>query len=218
MAEFTDDAAAALDRIVDPMAARNKTGVHPIVSRDWTILFLEELAQSDGERSEAPVIADHQAATAGGARAGYGSQFLVVPAQRFFAEDVFTVFQGGERLRSVEIMARGDYDGIYAFALEDLVRVGGAGGKGKLVGSVARLQSRCGTDRHQFGAGSGFDRRQKRAGREGTGAYHADADRGVSGANFGFANGSSRFWRSRLGVCQNYTKEGLAGLSGDQVI
>src|SRR5207253_8456516 len=60
MADFPDDAATALFRIIQPVIGRNEAGIHAVMQRQWFVSPSKKTLEPKRERSEPAVETDHE--------------------------------------------------------------------------------------------------------------------------------------------------------------
>ena len=121
MTHLADDATAALDRVLQPVRARQPPGVDPVADGERRLPAREELARrrASGENLRLKP-------KSGGPR-NFGHfehalQLLVAQRERLFHEDVLARFERAAGQLRVQVVARGDDDQIYLRVAQDFVR------------------------------------------------------------------------------------------------
>src|SRR6267378_432869 len=116
MADFPDDAATTLFRIIQPVIGRNEAGIHAVMQRQWRMNFSTKTLEPKRERSEPAVETDHEKRLANRLLVlvyPYDfAQLILIQAQWLFAEDVLARLQGRPHLSGMQMMTGGDYDGV----------------------------------------------------------------------------------------------------------
>src|ERR1700688_1002641 len=141
MTDLTNNAAAALLRIVQPMIGGKKARVHPIVKRHRFAHVLQKLFHANREGSKGAIETDHGKLTmvlivVSGRNL---VELRLIEAERLFAEDMLAGLESCDDLRRMQMMARGNDDCVNRRTVENLELVGGAGAKSKFRCRMARM-------------------------------------------------------------------------------
>jgi hypothetical protein len=145
VADFSDDAATALFRIIQPVIGRNEAGIHPVMQRQWLMNLAKKTLEPKRERSEPAVETNHENRLANRSLVLVYphdiSQLIFIQAQWLFTEHVLTGLQGREYLSGMQMMTGGDDNGVDSLIADQAVFIGGAVSKSKLLRDVVRMRT-----------------------------------------------------------------------------
>ena len=138
MADFADDAATTLFWIIQPVIGRNEAGIHAVMQRQGLMNSAKKTLEPKRERSEPAVETNHEKRLATRVLVSPHdfAQLIFIQAQRLFTEDVLTALQRCQHLSGMQMMTRGDYDGVDRLIADQLVFIGGTVVKSELLRDV----------------------------------------------------------------------------------
>src|SRR5205823_11753642 len=112
MADFSQNPAATLLRIIDPMIRRKRAGVDSIVQDERPSGVVEKLLHPPSHRREAAIEANHQVTARKRIGILYLFQLSLIQAKRLFAKNVLSGFQRANYLARVQLMTAGNHSSV----------------------------------------------------------------------------------------------------------
>src|SRR5438876_3300563 len=189
VADFADYAAVTLLGIVGPVRGRQSSlryaqgqaSVDPVKDGERSAAPLEKFLALAGKRGKPAVEADRENPPGGGVSLGDLVEFSFTHAQRLFGEDVFALLQGRDHQGRVQVMRRGDEDGVLGLVAQDLRGVSRAIAKpeapgGSLGGDAGRVRQASELDAGDFAQGGEELRLAETPGANPSNADAADSD------------------------------------------
>src|SRR5439155_21443152 len=181
VANFADHPTVTLLGIVAPVRGRQPSGVDPVKNGERSAASLEKLLALAGKRGKPAVEADRENPAGGGVSFGDLVEFNFTHAQRLFDEDVFALLQGRDHQGRVQVMRRGDEDGVLGLVAQDLRGVSRAIAKpeapgGSLGGDAGRVRQASELDAGDFAQGGEELRLAETPGANPSNADAADSD------------------------------------------
>src|SRR5712692_9670651 len=181
MADFPDDASAALFRIIQPVIGRNEAGIHAVMQRQGLMNSAKKTLEPKRERGEPAVETDNKKRLANRLLVLVYphdlAQLIFIQTQRLFAEDVLAGLQGCQHLSGMQVMTSGDDDCVDRQIADQSVFIGGTVVKSELLRDGLGMGAVGGTHADQRHTTNSFYRRQQRAGGEATRSEQSDSNR-----------------------------------------
>src|SRR5439155_11141100 len=100
--------------------AHGQASVDPVKNGERPAASLEKLLALAGKRGKPAVEADRENPAGGGVSFGDLVEFSFTHAQRLFDEDVFALLQGRDHQGRMQVMRRGDEDGVQGLVAQYL--------------------------------------------------------------------------------------------------